>query len=322
MTPDVSIIVVSYNTRELTLACLRSIERETARPHEIIVVDNASTDGSPEAIRAAFPNITPIQPRENIGFAAANNLGARSARAPLLLLLNPDTVVLRHAIDTMIAFAAAHADADIFGGRTLREDATLDPVCAMGAPSLWSFFCEGIGLNHVLSRTRLFDPISLGRWKRDDARSVPVVSGALCMIRREVWNALGGMDERFFLYCEEVDLCMRARAAGHRAVFCPDAEIIHLGSASQRVRADRVVRTQRAKAQLIRKHFRPPARGLSLFFLALRVWTRRLASHVLSAILPRYREPAQQWREIWARRREWLDEHPVAIAPHAPEAPA
>ncbi|MDX9912791.1 MAG: glycosyltransferase family 2 protein [Phycisphaerales bacterium] len=320
MTPDVSILVVSYNTRELTLACLRSIAHETTRPHEVIVVDNASTDGSPAAIRAEFPGVTLIEPGANLGFAAANNLAARHANAPLLLLLNPDTVVLDRAIDTLTEFTHAHPDASIFGGRTLREDRTLDPVCVMGMPSTWSFLCEGVGLNHLFARTRLFDPISFGPWKRDSVRRVPVITGAFLMIRRDLWSTLAGMDERFFLYCEEVDLCMRARELGHSCEFCPGAEIVHLGSASQRVRADRFVRTQRAKAQLIRKHFRPPARELSLFFLALRVWTRRVASRMLGVALPRYRDPSREWREIWNRRREWLDEHPLATAPRPAHA--
>src|SRR5688572_24667662 len=117
--PRVSILVISYNTREMTLDCLRSIAHETREPHELIVVDNSSSDGSADAIAAQFPDVRLRRPEKNLGFARANNVASTEARGDYLLLLNPDTVVLDRAIDRLVAFADANPDAGIWGGRTL-----------------------------------------------------------------------------------------------------------------------------------------------------------------------------------------------------------
>ena len=125
--PRVSILVISYNTREMTLDCLRSLKAETTVPHEVIVVDNNSPDRSADAIAAAFPEFRLIASPDNLGFAKGNNVAAEEAQGDYLLLLNPDTVVLDHAIDRLVAFADANPRAGIWGGRTLNADRTLEP---------------------------------------------------------------------------------------------------------------------------------------------------------------------------------------------------
>ncbi|MEL6103970.1 MAG: glycosyltransferase family 2 protein, partial [Pseudomonadota bacterium] len=137
--PTVSVVVVSYNTKEMTLECLRSVCRETSVPYQLIVVDNASTDGSPDAIAQEFPDVDFLREPENFGFALANNKAITEyARGEYVLLLNPDTVVLDGAIDKVVAFARANPMARIWGGRTLFGDRSLNPTSCWRRLTLWN----------------------------------------------------------------------------------------------------------------------------------------------------------------------------------------
>ena len=145
--PTVSIIVVNYETRELTIACLEFVLSQTrSESYELVVVDNASTDGFAGAIRGTVPSAHLIASKVNLGFGAANNLAAKQARGEFLLLLNPDTVVLDSAIDRLIAFARLHPDAQIWGGRTFFGDLTLNPASCFRRMTLWNQFCYATGL--------------------------------------------------------------------------------------------------------------------------------------------------------------------------------
>lgn len=313
-----TLIVVSYNTRDLTLACLRSVyERTRDLRFEVIVVDNASPDGSADAIAAEFPQVRLFALDENLGFAAANNFAARHATGEWLLLLNPDTVVLGSAIQRLHAFATLHSDAGIFGGRTVFADGSLNPKSCWGRPTPWSAFFAGIGLSAVFKGTRWFDPESLGGWARDTVRQVDIVTGCFFLLRRELWQRLGGFDPAFFMYAEEADLCLRARRLGLRCLICPEAEIIHYGGASEPVRADKIVRLFRAKAQLFQKHWSPPAARFGVWTLDLRAFTRLLAFAAAGLVQPRHAEAFRTWREIWRRRPEW---HSVAEPAAVPSA--
>lgn len=139
--PSLSIIIVSYNTKKYTLECLRSIYEQTQDvSYEVIVIDNASSDGSAEAIEAKFPNVHLIKSKKNVGFAGANNLAAEEAKGDYLLLLNPDTVILDGAIQKLYNFALVNPDNLIYGGRTLFEDRSLNPTSCWKKKTLWSFF--------------------------------------------------------------------------------------------------------------------------------------------------------------------------------------
>ena len=299
--PQLSVLVVSYGTRELTLACLSSL-RAAARglDVEVVVWDNASDDGSAEAVRSAFPEALVVASEENLGFGRAVNRAARLARADLLLLLNPDTLVREGTLRALLAFAAAHLEAGIVGGRTLFPDGRLNPTSCWGRPTPWSLLCAGLGLSSLLRRNRLFDPESLGRWGRDSVREVDVVTGCLLLVRRALWERLGGFDERFFMYGEDADLCLRARAAGSRCLIAPEAVIVHHGGASERVRAEKLVRLFRAKAQLFEKHWSPAAARFGVVMLDLWAGTRAAAHAVTGNAAAR-----GAWREAWRRRAAW-----------------
>lgn len=299
--PTLSIIVVSYNTREMTLDCLRSVVAETATPHELIVVDNASADGSAEAIAAAFPDALLLAETENHGFARANNIAAARARGEFVLLLNPDTLVLDGALDRLAAFARARPGARIWGGRTLFGDRRLNPASAWGRMTLWNILCRGAGLTGLFPKSPLFNGEAYGGWDRGSVREVDIVSGCMFLIRRADWERLGGFDSTFVMYGEEADLCLRAAAElGARPAVTPEATIVHYGGASETVRAEKMVRLLRAKAELIRRHL--PAWQQPIARRAFRLWplTRHLAARLR-------RRPAGDWGEIWARRAEWQD---------------
>ena len=303
---ELSIVVVSYNTRELTLACLRSIFQQTHDIiFEVIVVDNNSLDGSAEAIAFQFPQSKLIQLDQNIGFGRANNVISGHAVGEWLLLLNPDTVVLDGAIDKLLSFAHAHPQTSIFGGRTLFPDRSLNPFSCWRHPTPWSLFCIGTGLTSLFRNSGLFNPEAYGGWQRDTVRQVEIVSGCFLLIRRSLWARLGGFDPAFFMYGEEADLCWRAAKLGERCLICPEAEIIHYGGASEKVRSDAMVKLFMAKARLFAKHWNRPATWFGVRMLDLWAFTRMLAHWMLKILRPAKREKYETWRTVWRRRREW-----------------
>ncbi len=304
---DVSIIIVSYNTRELTLACLRSVYAQTEKLRfEIILVDNASTDGSADAIANELSDVRLIRSEKNLGFAGGCNLGAAAARGQYVLLLNPDTRVLNSAIEKLVSFAQQHPQAGIYGGRTLNEDGTLNPMSCWARPTPWSFFCRGVGLTNVFPNTRIFDPETYGSWRRDSVREVDIITGCLLLIEREIWNRLEGFDPGFFMYSEEADLCLRAGELGYRPMLSPEVEIVHHGGASPCPAPDRLIQKLSSKRRLISKHWPKRWQRFAGWMQALWIWRRRMAWGLLSLV--GYRDAAaraQAYGEVWQRHSEW-----------------
>lgn len=306
-TPVVSILVVSYNTRALTLDCLRSIAAETTLPHEVIVVDNASRDGSAEAIAEAHPDVRLIASAENHGFGKGNNLAAAGARGDYILLLNSDTVVLDGAIDKLVAFARETPQAQMWGGRTVFPDGSLNPQSAWRLPSTWNIFCRTMGLNAIFPRSPLFHSEAYAGWRRDSVRSVEMIIGCFLMTTRTMWDRIGGFDEALFMYGDDVDLCIRARKAGARPHVTPAATIIHYGGSSDTVRADKVVKLMRGKISVVQRHFPPWKKPVALGFLRLWPWSRVMAMTVLASVTgqARFKTKRDVWGEIWSKRTVW-----------------
>lgn len=307
-TISLSILVVSYNSKKLTLECLDSVFQETRlTSFEVIVWDNASTDGSPEAIGAVYGSRARlIRSNQNLGFAAANNRAAEVANGDYLLLLNPDTIVLNGAIDSLVAFAKNNPASGIWGGRTLFKDGRLNPSSCWGRQTVWSLFCQAIGLSVVFKHTSAFNPEGMGEWNREGVRAVDIVSGCFLMIRRELWSALGGFREEFFMYGEEVDLCLRAHSLGAQPLVTSEATIVHYGGASERVLAEKLVRLLKAKALLIDMHFSPALRQIGRWLLFL--WpVRRYCIHAVLASVGRRAsvDARDAWFEAVRRFRDW-----------------
>ena len=311
--PVLSIIVVSYNTRQMTLECLASVYAQTTTPFEVIVVDNASSDGSPEAIAKEFPQATLLAETTNHGFAPAHDVAMPHCRGEWILLLNPDTVVLDGALDKLLAFAERTPQAKIWGGRTLFADHSLNVASCWRKMSLWTVFCRVTGLTGIFPKSALFNAEEYAGWDRDTEAEVDIVTGCLFLLRRETWDALGGFDPVFTMYGEEADLCMRAQSQlGARPMITPEAEIIHYGGASETVASDRVVRILRAKAELIDRHFSPVTRALGRELFGLFPLTRAIANGVAGRLLgkPQYSENGRIWAEVHKRRAEWKNGFP------------
>ncbi len=303
-----SILIVSYNTREMTLACLDSLVSETRDvSFEVIIVDNASSDGSAAALEAHASHPRVIALEDNIGFARGNNLAAREARGDYVLLLNPDTVVLDRAIDRLMTFASVRPDAGIWGGRTVFADGRLNPSSAWGRMTPWRLLCRATGLTGLVPRSSLFNGEALGGWDRSTEREVDIVSGCFLLIKRRLWTALGGFDPTFFMYGEEADLCLRARLFGARPIVTPTAAIVHYGGASETTREGKMVKLLAAKATLIERHFPRGLIGLGLALQALWPLSRAVVLTVAATVLrrPGLEASAAAWRSICRRHRDW-----------------
>ena len=323
-TPELSIVVVSYNTRELTIAALRSVLVETrATTFEVIVVDNASTDGSVAAIDALDAPIRLIANDVNLGFAAANNQAAMQARGSFLLLLNPDTEIVDGAIDRLMSFQRQRPDAGIWGGRTVFADGSLNPSSAWRRITLWNLFCRTAMLTGSFPRSPLFNSEAYGGWGRAGERAVDIVSGCFLLITARLWHQLGGFDPSFFMYGEEADLCLRARRFGASPLSTGSATIVHHGGRSERSRADKVIRLLAAKSLLIHRHLPGWQRGAGLFLLAAWPLSRWFVHRMAAAGSTDHRHATEAavWRSVFRARRQWLAGYPSKVAPPA-ELPA
>ncbi|RLC60970.1 MAG: glycosyltransferase family 2 protein [Chloroflexota bacterium] len=270
---DLSIVIVNWNVRDLLRRCLHSIPNLQSSPSgEVIVVDNASTDGSVEMVRAEFPGVHLIANADNRGFPAANNQGIAVAQGRYVLLLNPDTEVVGDALATMVAFADAHPDVGIVGPQLLNPDGSVQSS-RRRFPTLATAFFESTWLQGYAPRRLLERYYVLDR--PDDAvQDVDWVTGAAVMARREAIEQVGLLDEGFFMYSEELDWCRRFREAGWRVVYLPAAQIVHhVGKSSEQVVAARHIHFQTSKVRYFRKyHGSPAAEALRLFLLGNYVW--------------------------------------------------
>lgn len=226
---DVSIIIVAWNVRDYVQKCLESVFKETKGiEFEVIYVDNASEDGSVEMVRNEFPEVRIIENKENRGFNKANNQGIKIAQGRYILLLNSDTVVLDNAIAKTVKFADEHPDAGIVGCKVLNPDLTLQRTCFM-YPSLLNMFLSATYLNKLFARSRFFGRERMTWWDFNDVRVVETVCGCFSLIRRKGIDENGLMDERYFMYGDDPDLCFRFKQRGWKAMFTPDLKIIHYG---------------------------------------------------------------------------------------------
>ena len=307
-----SVVIVTYHNVDDIRACLRAVERATPRiPMEVVVVDNASGDGTVAAVRASAPPGTRvIEQNINSGFAVGCRTGAEAASGDWLLFLNPDTTIAPDAIDALLGCSRRHPSAGIVGGRFVHGDGTIDPRSWWGKPSLWSALCFALGLNSLLPGNRLFDPESPRPWTPDPRQEtrVPVVSGALMLVQRRLWDALGGFDPAFFIYAEDADFCLRAAALGYRPMVTARAVCQHIGGRSSGS-THAMILLFTGKCTLIRRHFSPGLRTAGVCLLLVGVFLRATVSRLVGEASPaRQGRPtarADDWRALWAARRQW-----------------
>ena len=255
---------------ELLQSCLESIyDTITGLKFEIIIVDNASQDKSAEMIKSRFSGVTLVENKINAGFAASNNQAMSIAKGRYYLLLNPDTRVLDNAIVKTIEFANEHANAAITVCKVLDADGTLQPNC-FTYPSACNFFLLGTYLNKLFAKNRFFGRERLTWWGYDNIRSVEAVTGCFMLLRKEAVDQIGGLDERFFMYAEEMDWCYRFTRAGWKIMFTPDSAIIHYGhKSSDQLPAEMILQPGLSKLRFVQKHKGAMEYILSCFFLGL-----------------------------------------------------
>lgn len=239
---DLSIIIVNYNTRVLLRQCLLSLQGRQTHPilkrglpfsglQEVIVVDNGSTDGSPEMVAEEFPQVHLISNPQNLGYARANNQGLLLAQGDYFLLLNSDTEVEAQALDFLVEFLRNKPEAGAVGGQLILPSGQTQPSCSTDITLLTVFF-EQFLLDKAFPRSRLFGRHFYTWWNYQEPRSVEVLSGACLMIRRETLRQVGLLDEAYFMYCEDADWCRRARQKGWELWYEPQARVLHYHGAS------------------------------------------------------------------------------------------
>jgi len=232
--PQIAVAIVNYNTREYLRACLMSVQAEAAG--EVVVVDNASSDGSAAMVREEFPWVTLHANDTNLGYGTAANQAIASCTAEYVLLLNSDTLLLPTTLEALSMFLDAHPRAAVVGPRLVKPSGKLQSS-AFEFPTPSQVFFEEIRLSRMLRYIPILRNRYLGTWSHDRVQVMPWVLGAALAIRREAFEAVGGFDESIFMYFEETDLCYRLSTAGWQTYYAPVATIMHVGGASTKQRS-------------------------------------------------------------------------------------
>jgi GT2 family glycosyltransferase len=230
--PDVSIVIVNWNSREFLAKCLASVFGAPSKlAIEVLVIDNASYDGSEELVRDRFPLVSFIQGRENLGFARANNVAAAQATGRNLLFLNPDTEVVGTAVEDMVRFLDATADAGAVGCKLLNTDGSLQTSCVQAFPTVSNQAFDSEFLRRRFPRSRLWG-IQAFLDEHATSAEVEALSGACILVRREAFLAVGRFTEDYFMYAEDVDLCFKLKQAGLRNHYLGNVCVVHHGGQS------------------------------------------------------------------------------------------
>jgi len=304
--PTLSILIVTYNAEPFLRGCLESIARQKASfSFEVIVADNASTDRSVELIRSDFPRVELITNRVNAGFAAATNQAFGRAAGGYILLLNPDTILNTDAIERLAAFLGRRPDAGAIGPRILNQDGSPQRT-GVSAPSLWNLLMDILFLNVVFPRSKIF-----GRHRRlyddpDRPQEVECLQGSCLMIRREALNGGSVLDESYFLYFEETDLCTRLNQAGWKVMYVPEASIIHLGgSGVSYYDAPRILMFHQSFLVYLKKHSGSLRTLIFRVLLIVRALTRSVLFAGAGLVIGRRRA------ELFNRSRGYLQTLPL-----------
>jgi len=315
--PLVTVVVVAYNNADHIAGCLDSALSELPSDgSRLVVLDNASSDDTADRIEEGWPQVDLIRSEENLGFGRACNRAAAETSSRFVLLLNPDATMLPGCLGTLLDLAERQPLGGLYGGRVYTRDGDVDPMSCSGRPTLWSTFCFATGLSAIFASSAVFNQVEMGSWARDEERQVDVITGCLLLADRVAWERLGGFDERFFMYGEDIDLSLRAAALGYEPTFTPDAGISHIGGASSSA-VNMQILLYRGKVSLIRKLWDGPRRSVAEALLLAGVALRGRLGTVaarLKAVLGRgsSQTSPSAWSALWDRRAEWRDGWPPA----------
>jgi len=282
-----SIVIVNYNAERLLKGCLESVYAGTnGTPLDVWVVDNHSRDRSVAMVKSQFPTVRVIENESNVGFSRANNLVVSQSRSDYILLLNPDTLIIEDGIERMVKFMEAHPEAGIAGCKVLNRDGTLQLACRRSIPTPEVAFYRLTGLSKLFPKSRIMAKYNMTYRSPDETQEVDAVSGSFLMIRRSVVEQIGLLDERFFMYGEELDWCLRAKRAGWAVMYYPGAQIVHYKGESTKYNSRKAaVEFYRAMYLFHKKHFAadysPVTNSLiyaGIFVKALCSWRKLLFS--------------------------------------------
>ncbi len=270
---QVSVIIVSYNVREFLENLLASLRRALLKiESEIIVVDNFSDDDTADYVRKAHPEVKLIENRVNLGFGKANNQGVKASSGEYLLLINPDSVVEENTIEEMISFLERHNDAGAAGCKILNADGTLQKACRRSFPTPWVALTKLLGLSAVFPKSRTFGRYNLTYLDPNEVHEVDAISGSFMFMKRRVYEEVGGFDEDYFMYGEDIDLCFKIKQAGHKVYYVPNTSIIHFkGESTRRSSVDRTYEFYRAMSIFVEKRYGKGTTLSSLLRMAIAI---------------------------------------------------
>lgn len=268
-----SIVIVTWNAKKYVWECLSSLLKlKELDSSEIIVIDNDSSDGTPELVRESFPFIKLIRNDSNLGFAKATNIGIKEATGKYVCLINSDVVIPERCIESMFRYMEQNQDIGLLGPQMLGPDGL---VCrsTMRFPTVWSNFCHALALDSIFKGSKLFGGFLMRDFGHDKTMGVDVLNGWFLMVRRAAFDQVGLLDERFFIYGEDIDWCRRFHLAGWRVVFYHQAAAVHYGGASSaRAPIRFYIEMQRADLQYWNKHHG----GLAICGFLLNFWLYHL----------------------------------------------
>ncbi len=277
---DISVIIVNWNTKKLLLECIESLQQETKKANiEIIVVDNDSSDGSQESVKTSFPNVHLICNKKNVGFAQANNIGIEQSKGRYVCLVNSDIKALDNVLDHLFLYMDSNRSVGAVGPKTVNVDMSVRKNCRE-IPTLKNAFNESLFFDKIFSNIKSFRGRSMTWFSHDETRSVEVLSGCFLMVRREVLNTVGLLDDQFFIYGEDVDWCKRICSVGWEIIFYADTKVIHYAGASSAAAPVRYL-IERIKSNLYywQKHHSPFERFSYIIILLMNysvrlcIWT-------------------------------------------------
>ncbi len=292
----ISIVIVTWNCKKFAEECLGSLRAYSQDPNaEIIVVDNASSDGTCELVRDSYPGVTLIQSEANLGFAKANNIGIRKSSGKYICLVNPDVRVLDGCIEKMLAYIEENPRIGLLGPRMLGVDGK-SYRSYMGAPTVWRIFCRALALDVLFPRSKLLGGFLMPYFNRDRIAEVDVLNGWFLMTRREALDEVGLLDETLFMYGDDLDWSKRFHDAGWKVVYFPEAESLHYGGGTTaRAPVRFSVEMQRANFQYWQKNY---SRASQLTYLLI-VWIHqaiRLVGYSLLFLAAKSRRTAATFK--------------------------
>lgn len=297
---DVSVIIVNYNVKHFAEQCLRSIYAASDGLNvEIFLVDNSSTDGSVEYLRSAFPQVFYIECPENYGFGRANNIAMTRSVGEYILILNPDTLIGEDSLRAMVDYLNSRPHAGAAGPMILTRYGGYDRLSKRGFPTPWVSFCRLSGLSRLFGKSRLFGRYDMQYLDPEEPASIDSLVGACMFIRREAYNAVGGFDEDYFMYGEDIDLCYRIKKAGWEIHYAPVTRIVHFqGESTKRSNIDRDKAFYGSMHLFVDKHFRSTYTFFGHWLIDLGIILARTAAKI-ARIRKRIVGPVIDWIGLW-----------------------